>query len=99
MAKGLIISGQFGDICIREKTDDKIELGELMIAENEGAKILLQVFDLMYGSQLNQQNLELVSGLKLEEDDSLQLMDSHLRTYVLAKAKNSGYLCFIVHYF
>ena len=29
MASGLIISGQFGDICVREKSDDKIELGEL----------------------------------------------------------------------
>ena len=88
MAKGLIISGQFGDICIREKTNDKIELGELLVCETNNTKILLQVFDLVYGSQLNQQNLELVSGLKLEEDSSLQLMDSHLRTYVLAKAKN-----------
>lgn len=88
MASGLIISGQFGDICIREKADDKIELGELMITETEDAKILLQVFDLVYGSQLNQQNLELVSGLKLEEDSSLQLMDAHLRNYVLAKVKN-----------
>ena len=88
MASGIIISGQFGDICVREKSDDKIELGELMIAETNDAKILLNVFDLIYGSQLNQQNLELVSGLKLEEDASLQLMDAHLRNYVLAKVKN-----------
>ncbi len=88
MAKGLIISGQFGDICIREKSDNKIELGELLIVESGNSKILLYVFDLLYGSQLTQQNLELVSGLKLEEDSTLQLMDANLRTYVLAKAKN-----------
>lgn len=88
MAKGLIISGQFGDICIREKADSKIELGELLITETQDTKIILYIFDLLYGSQLSQQNLELASGLKLEEDETLQLMDSTLRTYVLAKAKN-----------
>ena len=30
MAHGIIISGQFGDICLREKNNDPIELGELL---------------------------------------------------------------------
>lgn len=88
MTKGLVISGEFGNIIIREKTGKKIELGEMLIAETGCKKILFQVFDLIYGSQLSQQNLELVSGLRLEEDSDLELMDSNLRNYILAKIKS-----------
>lgn len=87
MLKGMVVSGGFGDILVREKSDEALELGELLVAETPSGTILLHVFDLVYGSQLSQQHLELVSGLKLEEDEELSLMDPHLRTYVLAKAK------------
>jgi len=87
MLKGMVVSGGFGDLLIRQKNDEVLELGELLLAETPSGKILLHVFDLVYGSQISQQHLELVSGLKLEQDDSLSLMDPHLRTYVLAKAK------------
>ena len=86
--KGLVISGGFGNICVREKSNTKLELGELLIADTANGKILLQIFDLFYGSQLSQQNLELVSGLKLEEDSSLNFMDFNIRNYVLAKLKS-----------
>ena len=89
MVKGLVIAGEFGSIIIREKSTDKLELGELFIADTKEGKILLQVFDLIYGSQLSQQNLELVSGLKLEEDSELEIMDTNLRNYILAKMKNA----------
>jgi len=92
MGKGLIIGGEFGNILVREKSDVSLELGELLIAESKGNKMLLQVFDLLYGSQLSQQQLELISGMKLEEDDSLELMDSKLRTYVLSRLKNLALL-------
>src|SRR3989344_4637725 len=87
MTKGLIISGEFGDICVREKAGQKFELGELLIAENEDTKTLLQIFNLAYGSQLAQQNLELISGLKLEEDSSLTISDEKLRLYVIGHLK------------
>ncbi len=86
--KGMIVSGGFGSILVREKSDNKLELGELLVSDSLNGKILLQVFDLFYGSQLTQQNLELISGLRLEEDASLQLMDEHIREYVLARVKN-----------
>jgi len=88
MTKGLIIGGEFGNILVRQKSDEMLELGELLIAESGPNKMLLQAFDLLYGSQLTQQNLELISGLKLEEDESVELMDAKLRTYVLARLKN-----------
>ncbi len=88
MGQGLIIAGEFGNILARQKSDKSMELGELIVAESDRGSMLLQVFDLLYGSQLSQQNLELVSGLKLEEDNSLGLMDEQLRAYVLARLKS-----------
>ena len=87
MIKGKVISGDFSRIVVRQKSDADIELGELLIADTADSKILLQVFDLVYGSQLSQQNLELVSGLKLEEENNLDLFDSNLRNYTLALLK------------
>jgi len=88
MRKGLVISGEFGKIVVREKSDQKIELGELLIANTKEGKILLQVFDLQFGSQISQQNLELISGMNLEENTPINLYDEHLRNYNLALMKN-----------
>ncbi len=92
MTKGLIIGGEFGNILVRQKSEQALELGELLIAETGNGQMLLQAFDLLYGSQLTQQHLELISGLKLEEDEKLELMDAKLRTYVLARLKNLAFI-------
>ncbi|MEM3374192.1 MAG: ATP-binding protein [Candidatus Woesearchaeota archaeon] len=87
--KGIIISGKFGEIIARQKSDERIEIGELLIAENKNKhKTIFQVYDLIYGSQISSENLELISGLKLEENSDLYFMDEKLRSYNLAKLKN-----------
>jgi hypothetical protein len=88
MIKGQVISGGFGKILVREKSDQKLEIGELLVADTEDAKILLQVYDLLYGSQISQQNLELISGMNLEENTDLNFMDAEIRNYNLALMKN-----------
>ncbi len=88
MTKGQVLSGEFGKILVRQKSDEKLELGELLIADTTDGKILLQVFDLIYGSQISQLNLELISGMKLEENTNLDFMDPKLRNYNLALMKN-----------
>lgn len=85
--KGLIISGDFSRIVVRQKADETIELGELLVAEMGKEKILLEAFDLQYGSQISQTNLELMSGLKLEQENDLELLDPHLRQYILVHCK------------
>jgi len=85
--KGIVIGGKFGEICIRQKSSEKIELGELLVSQSDQGKILLQVFDLIYGSQITQQNLELVSGLKLEQNENGDFFDANLRNYNLALLK------------
>jgi uncharacterized protein len=85
--KGQVISGELGKILIRQKTDQQIQLGELLVADGKNENILLQVYDLLYGSQIAQQNLELISGMHLEESSTFDFIDPSLRNYMLALAK------------
>jgi hypothetical protein len=87
-AKGLIISGSFGELVARQKSSEEFELGELLIAESESGKTLMQVYDLLYASQVSEQNLELISGMSLEEGTDFSFMEPHLRNYTLAKLKS-----------
>ncbi|MEM4261073.1 MAG: DUF87 domain-containing protein, partial [Candidatus Woesearchaeota archaeon] len=90
MLKGQIIGGGFSEIIIRKKSDANIEIGELLIAENPentSIKILLQVYDLQYSSQISRQNLEMISGMKLEENFDTDFEEIEMRNYVLAFAK------------
>src|SRR3990167_9170585 len=88
LIKGQIISGEFGRIIARQKSGQSIEIGELLIADSSDGKILLQVYDLVYGSQISQQNLELISGMKLEENTEFELFDASMRNYMLAMMKS-----------
>ncbi|MEK6828079.1 MAG: ATP-binding protein, partial [Nanoarchaeota archaeon] len=88
MLKGQIISGEFGRIIARQKSGQSIEIGELLITDSNDGKILMQVYDLVYGSQISQQNLELISGMKLEENTEFELFDANLRNYMLAMMKS-----------
>lgn len=83
-----MIGGEFGKIIARQKAGEKLELGELLVSESGENKILMQVFDLIYGSQISQQNLELISGMKLEENADTEFFDRNLRNYMLARLKN-----------
>lgn len=86
--KGQIISGNFEKIIARQKSGRKIEIGELLISEANGLKILLQVSDLVYGSQISQQNLEMISGMKLEESLDMDFYEPNLRNYTIAVLKS-----------
>ena len=62
--KGQVISGDFSKIIMRVKHNQEIEIGELVVIETENnEKFILQVYDLVYASQVSQQNLEMISGL------------------------------------
>ncbi|MFA5142155.1 MAG: ATP-binding protein [Candidatus Woesearchaeota archaeon] len=102
MTKALIISGELGRIVARQKSGKPVEIGELLVTEDSNQKIILEVIDLVFGSQISQQNLELMSGIKLEQDinEDLELLDPELRTYTLAILKpvlqvsnNNAVLC------
>ena len=86
MIKGQIVAGDFSSIIMRVKAGERVELGELVIVEKNSEKFILQVYDLQFGSQISQQNMEMVAGLNLEEGN-FEIMDSQLRNYTLALLK------------
>lgn len=86
MLKGQIVSGDFSKIIARVKAGEKLELGELLVIDNGKERFILQVYDLIYGSQISPQNLELVAGMNLEGEE-FPLMDGELRNYNLAFLK------------
>ena len=86
--KGQVISGEFGKILVRQKSDEPIELGELLVASTPAGKVLLTAYDLSYGSQISQQNLELISGMHLEENQAINFYEPHLRNYTVAHLKS-----------
>ena len=86
MTKGQLISGDFSKLIARIKADVSLEIGELVVIDNPPERFILQVYDLVYGSQISQQNLELVAGMNLEEG-SFSIMDGRLRNYQLAFMK------------
>lgn len=86
--KGQVIGGEFGKIIARQKSGQELELGELLVSDAGKSRIVMQVFDLIYGSQISQQNLELISGMKLEDNADTEFFDKNLRNYMLARLKN-----------
>lgn len=84
---GQIIDGNFSEIIVRQKSGKEIELGDLFVAESGNEKIILEVFDLVYGSQIGPSYRELISGMQLEGYENLELMDQQIANYTLAKLK------------
>jgi DNA helicase HerA-like ATPase len=85
---GQVVGGKVAKILIREKSEKKIELGDLLVVEEKGALLILQVYDLGYGSQVPQSTRELLAGLKLEGYGAgLTFLEPQLRNYVMAEVK------------
>jgi hypothetical protein len=93
MIKGQVIGGELGKVFIRQKSDVSIEMGELMVSSAGDLNILLQVYDLLYGSQISQANLELISGMRLEEGTDIEFLDPKLRNYSQANSSYRQWQC------
>lgn len=93
--RGQIIGGGLKDIVIREKNNEKLELGELLVVENkfddddmEKDYIILQVKDTGYGSQEPQSTHELLAGMELEgHNPDLGYMNPELTNYAIGHVK------------
>ena len=86
---GQVVGGDVASILIREKSGKKIELGDLLVAdEGDGNYLVLKVFDLGYGSQIPQSMRELAAGLKLEGyGTGIDFLNPELRNYNLVHVK------------
>jgi len=85
---GQIVAGEVGKILIREKSGEKIELGDLLVVEDAEGYLIIQVYNLLYGSQISKLAREQLAGLKLEGFGvGLEFFEPQLRNYLLAEAK------------
>ncbi|MEN6518566.1 MAG: ATP-binding protein [Methanospirillum sp.] len=86
---GQVVGGDSAAILFREKSGQKVELGELLAIDvGEGDYLLLKVTDLAYGSQISEPSRELAAGLRLEQfGDGLMFYESELRNYTIGKAR------------
>ena len=85
---GQVVGGKFGDIVIRQKSGSNIEIGDLMISEENGSYLILQVFALEYGSQIQDRMQEMMSGVNLEQGVAdAQFYEPEFVNYVLARIK------------
>ena len=83
-----IVAGQVGSILMREKSGEKIELGDLLVVDDAEGYLIIQVYDLLYGSQISRLSREQLSGLKLEGlGAGLEFFEPQLRNYIIAQGK------------
>lgn len=85
---GQITGGEHGRIIIRQKSDQVIELGDLLMGKTLESRVLLQVYNLLYGCQIDDKTIQMMSGMHLEGfSGSSRFLEKDLRSYVLAEVK------------
>jgi len=86
---GQFVSGSFTKLLLRQKSNQVFEIGELLIAgKSLEDYALYQINELMYGSQIPGESLQLIAGYQLEREKSdLTIYEPELRNYVLALAR------------
>jgi len=87
MISGQIIRGDFSEIIIRQKSDAVLELGDLFVIDTQDGHLIVEVFDLFYGSQIGDLSQELIAGMKLEGYENLNFFEPELSNYTLARLK------------
>lgn len=85
---GQVIGGKFGDIIIRQKAGNNLEIGGLLVSEEQGSFLIMQVFALEYASQMDDRMQQMISGVNLEEDMPAQrFYEPGFVNYLLARIK------------
>ena len=88
---GQVVGGGFGDIMVRQKSKKVLEIGDLLVSEEERNgekyKVILQVFALEYGSQIHDRIQEMRAGVNLEQNAEAKFYERDFVNYVLAKIK------------
>lgn len=85
---GQVVGGSFGDILVRQKAGTNLEIGDLLVSEENGSYLILQVFALEYGSQIQERMQQMMSGVNLEQGVvDAQFYEPEFVNYVLARIK------------
>ena len=87
-AAGQVVGGSIGDILIRQQSGSVLEIGDLLVSEEADSFLILQVFGLQYGSQMDGRMQEMISGVDLEEGPGdMGFYEPNFVNYVLARVK------------
>lgn len=85
---GQVVGGSFADIVVRQKAGRMLEIGSILVSKQGDTSLILQVFELVYGSQIGQNMQEMMSGQGLENGVvEMQPYEPELINYVLARIK------------
>ncbi len=84
---GQVVGGGFGDVIVRQKAGVTLEIGDLLVSEEANDFLILQVFALDYGSQIQDRMREMRSGVNLEQGIDAAFYEPEFVNYVLAKIK------------
>lgn len=95
--RGQIVGGGLKNILIRERSGDKLEIGELLVANDnfnpedlykDRNYTILQIKDIEYKSQMSPAIHELLAGMELEgHNPDLGFVEPELANYSVAAAK------------
>lgn len=87
-AVGQIVDGKFGSVLVRQKSDEKLEIGDLLISEEGDHSLVMQVFGLEYGSQIHPDMREVMAGESLERGSAgTHFYSPETAHYVVARVK------------
>jgi hypothetical protein len=85
---GQVVGGGIGDILVRQQSGSRLEVGDLLVSEEENSTLILQVFGLQYGSQIDGRVQEMMSGVILEEGPpDAEFYEPNFVNYVMARVK------------
>ncbi|MBI2971767.1 MAG: ATP-binding protein [Candidatus Aenigmarchaeota archaeon] len=84
---GQVVRGDFAEVVVRQKSGEEIEIGDLLVADTTNGYIILEAFDLAYGSQIGELSRELISGMALEGYERAPLYDEAMANYTIARLK------------
>lgn len=85
---GQIVDGKFGDVLVRQKAGEDLEIGDLLVSEEGGRALVMQVFGLEYGSQIHPDMRRVMAGESLERmKEGAPFYNQDTANYVMARVK------------
>lgn len=91
---GQVVGGEFGSVLIRQKSGTELQIGDLVVSEENGSYLILQVYSLEYGSQIQDRMQQMMSGVNLEQGVmDAEFYEPEFVNYVLARIKPLARIC------
>jgi len=84
---GRVIGGSAGKVLLRIKSNVRVDIGDILIVEENGFKYYIKVVNALINSLLPGQFIDDIAGQKLEHDLELRLFDEEDRFYRVCEAK------------